>query len=86
VEGGGEEAAAEEGHAAAGFEEGDLGEEADFVFDAEAAIEIEEVDAAAEKDVLAVVDNFGVREGVGSGASAQEGFGFEYLYGSPCAS
>src|SRR6185437_659508 len=58
--------------AAAGLDHGHLGGPVDFVLDADAAIEADEVGAAAEEDVLAVVDDF-VDAGmeVGGGASAE---------------
>jgi hypothetical protein len=43
--------------AAAGFDEDELAVEGDVVGYAQALIEVEEVDAAAEEDMLAVVDN-----------------------------
>ena len=50
---------------------------ADLVAHAQALVEIEQVDAAAQQHVLAVVDHFGIlvggRDGKGCGASAEEG-------------
>ena len=43
---------------AAGLDHGHLGGPVDFLFDADAAVEADEVGAAAEEDVLAVVDDF----------------------------
>ena len=64
--------------AAAGFEKRHLVVPADVVFDADAAIELDQVGAAAEQDVLAVVDHFPGRGMlVGGGASTEEGTAFE---------
>jgi hypothetical protein len=51
-----------------------------LVFDAEAGVEVDEVGAAAEEDVLAVVDDFvGGGVGVGGGSAAYVGAAFEEL-------
>ena len=81
VEWGGEEAAFEDGDPASRLHEGDFGEEVDFVLDSEAAVEVEQVDAAAQEDVLAVIDDFGIGEGVRGGATAEERAGFEEFHG-----
>ena len=47
-------------------------EEFDFVRGADAAVKVFEIGAAAEGDVLAVVDVFAVGQHVGSGAAAEE--------------
>ncbi len=70
-------AAAQDGEAASGLQKVDLLMEADQVADPQALVEIQEVDAAAQQQVLAVIDGLGgvlVRagNGVGRGASAQE--------------
>ena len=51
----------------------------DIVFDAEALVKIHQIDAAAQQDVLAVVDGFRI-DFVGGRASAQERAGFEELH------
>ena len=59
---------------AAGLNEVELSMELDLLRDTETRVEIPEVDAALEQDVLAVVDGFiGRWRGVGGGASAEEG-------------
>ena len=52
-------------------------EKFDFVGGADAAIEIVEIGAAAERDVLAIVDVLAVGQDVGSCAAAEEGTLFE---------
>jgi hypothetical protein len=55
--------------------------ELDEVLDAEAAVEVQEVDAAAEQDVLAVVDGLlagGKRQGVRRSTAAEKLASFEY--------
>ena len=56
----GEDSAFEDGGASTGFDEEEFPVETDFVADAEPLVEIEEIDAAAQQDVLAVVDHLGV--------------------------
>ena len=48
--------------------------EPDFVFDAETPVEIQQIDAAAQQDVLAVVDHFRIFAAGGPrrGAAAEE--------------
>ncbi len=84
---GGKHAALEDGSAAAGFDEMEFAMEADFVFDAETAIEVEQIDAAAQQDVLAVVDHLGIfaADGPGGGAAAEEVAGFVDVDFESCA-
>ncbi len=56
--GGGQNSGAQSTHAAAGFDEENFAVKRDIVLDAQATVEIHQVDAAAEQDVLAVVDGF----------------------------
>ena len=60
MRGRGEDSAFEDGGASAGFDEEEFAVETDFVVDAEPPVEIEQIDAAAQQDVLAVVDHLGV--------------------------
>ena len=72
----GEDAGAHDGGAAAGLDEVELFVKVDLAGDTEPAIEVEEIDAALEQDVLAVVDDCAgivTRCGIGRGAAAQEG-------------
>src|SRR5207253_386350 len=62
--------------ASAGLDEVELAMEGDGVFDAEAVVEVEQVDAALEQDVLAVIDGLGAGF-VGGCAAAEEGSRFE---------
>src|SRR5260370_24099944 len=55
-------------------------EELDFAGGADAAVEIVEVGAAAESDMLAIIHVFAVRQHVGSCAAAEEGTLFEQTY------
>ena len=69
------------GDAAAGFDEVELAIEADALADAEPLVEIQQIDAAAQQHVLAVVDGLGDLfaaggNRVGGGAAAQKGAGF----------
>ena len=52
--------------------------EADLVLDAQPPVKIEQIDAAAQQHVLAVVDHLGVfaADRPGSGAAAEEAAGF----------
>ena len=58
--------------ASLGIEQNEAVEEFDFVARADAAIEVFEVGAAAEGDVLAIVDVLAVGQDVGSRATAKE--------------
>src|SRR5947209_3177603 len=64
------------GDASAGLDEVELGIEADAVVDAEAAVEVEEVDAAAQEHMLTIVDHLGVfigrRHRIGCRAAAEK--------------
>jgi len=62
------------------IEEKEPVEEFDFAGGADAAIEIVEIGAAAEGDVLAIVDVLAVGQDVGSCAAAKEGTLFEQTY------
>jgi hypothetical protein len=62
---------------ALGIEKQQTVKEFDFVSDANTAVEVFEVRAAAEGDVLAVVDVFAVGQHVGSSAAAEERTLFE---------
>ena len=60
--------------AAAGFDESHLVEPADLVGDSDALVELDQVGADAEENVLAVVDNFaGAGMFLGRSAAAEEG-------------
>ena len=59
MKGGGEAAAAQHGEAASGFQEVKLAVKVDAVADVQTGIEIQQVAATAEQDVLAIVDRFG---------------------------
>ena len=61
----------EDAAASARLDEDELLVELNLVLDAETLIEVEEIDAAAQQDVLAVVDGLAANF-VGSRASAQE--------------
>jgi len=57
----------------------------DAIFHADAAIEADEIRAAAKEHVLAVVDDFiHARVQVGTGASAKIAAAFNELYAQPC--
>ena len=58
MRGRGKHAALEDGSAPAGFDEEELAMKADFVLHAQPPVEIEQIDAAAQQHVLAVVDHF----------------------------
>ena len=73
---GGEDAGSHHAAAASGFDEMKFAMKADVLLDAQASVEIQEIDAAAQKNVLAVIDGFAAGI-VGSGAAAQERAGFE---------
>jgi len=84
VKRGREAPAAERRNAAAGLDEVELPVEANVLADSEALIEVEEVDAAAEQHMLAVIDGFDLRAGragnrIGSGATAKEGARLEQV-------
>ena len=70
-------AAAQRGDASARLHEIELAVPADFVGHAQPLVEIEQIDAAAQQHVLAVVDHLGIliggRDRKGGGASAQKG-------------
>ncbi len=75
-------ATAEHTAASARFDERELTRERNILLDAQAAIKIEQVDAAAQQDMLAVVDELGlfaVADFIGSGTPAQEGPRFQQL-------
>ena len=55
----GQAAAAQDGEPAAGLEKVEFAIELDAVAHAQALVEIEQVDAAAQQDVLAVIDGLG---------------------------
>ncbi len=60
--------------AAAGLDEGHLVEPADFIFDADAPVELDQIGADAKQHVLAVVDDFaGAGMLVGRSAAAEIG-------------
>ena len=80
MKGGGQEAAFEVGGASAGFEERNVPKEFDAVGDFHASVKIEKVYAAAEQNMLAVIDDAGVGEGVRGGSSAEVGPGFEQVH------
>ena len=85
MEGRGQPAAAQNGDAAAGLEEIELAIELDAVAHAQPLVEIQQVDAAAQQDVLAVVDGLGFLAGRGGkrirrGAPAQERPRFEQVH------
>jgi hypothetical protein len=78
VEWRGERGGAHDGGAAAGLDERHGVIPADFVSDADAAVELDEVGANAEENVLAVVDDFaGAGVFVGGSASAEVGAALE---------
>ena len=60
-------------------------EELDFVGGAYAAIEIFEIGAAAERDMLAVIDVLAVGQHVGGGPATQEGTRLEKANAAPGA-
>ena len=60
-------------------------EEFDFVGGADAAVEIFEIGAAAERDVLAIVHVLAIRQDIGGCAAAEKGSLFEQTY-APAAS
>src|SRR5260370_9651622 len=64
------------------LDEVELFVEMDPVGDVQALIEIHDIDAAAQQQVLALIDDFGAvaRQRVGSGAATQESAGFEQVY------
>src|SRR5579883_2485896 len=73
---------AQDRKAPAGFEKIELAIEADAVAHAESGVKIQQVGAAAQQDVLAVIDDFGFRSllsrsGIGRGAAAWKRPGFE---------
>src|SRR6185369_5764390 len=76
MQGRGQGAAAQTGEAAAGFDEMEVAGEAYAGGYAEAGVEIEQVHAATQEHMLAVVDDLGIfiggRDREGSGAAAQE--------------
>jgi hypothetical protein len=74
----GQDSALHYGNPAARFDEGEFAEEADFLLGAQSFVEIEEVHAAAQEYVLAVIDYFGVFTGdrPTGGAAAEEVAGF----------
>src|SRR6185369_5236642 len=81
VEGGGQASALEYRDAAAGFDEIEFAVETYALADAEPLVEIQQVGAAAQEDVLAVVDGLGDLfatggNGVGGSAATQVGTGF----------
>ena len=69
------------GNTAARLDEAVLAVEANAVRHSQALVEVQQVDAASQEDVLAVVDRlrciFGRRQGERGGPSAEEGPGFE---------
>ena len=85
----GQRAAAQRGNAAAGLDEVKLAIEADAVPHAQPPVEIQQVDAAAQQHVLAVVDQLGSvvgrRERKRSRAAAQKRARFEHLDAEPGA-
>jgi hypothetical protein len=77
----------EKAAAAAGLDEDELFVELDLVFDAEAFVEVEQVDAAAQQDVLTVVDGLAFQftaDFVGRRSSTEEGAAFEDLNVMSC--
>ena len=66
--------------AALRIEKNEAVEKFDFVRGADAPIKIGEIGAAAERDVLAIVDVLAVGQHVGSCAAAEEGTLFEQTY------
>ncbi len=77
MRGGREDAALHDRLAPTGFEEDELLIESDLVADAESLVEVEQVNAAAQQDVLAVVDQLTVGHLPGRGAPTQERTGFD---------
>jgi hypothetical protein len=64
--------------AAAGLDESHLIVPADFFFDSDAAVELDQVGAEAKEDVLTIVDNFaGAGVLVGGSATAEVGSALE---------
>ena len=64
--------------AAAGLDKGHVFIPPDFIFNADAAVELDKICADAKQNVLAVVDHFsGARMLVGRGTSAEERAAFE---------
>jgi hypothetical protein len=64
----------ERGSPAAGFDEEKLPVELDSIGHSQPAVKIHEIKAAAQQDVLAIIDDFGTvtGNGIGSGATAQK--------------
>ena len=78
VQWGGQRRGAHYAGAAAGLDERHFVEPADFVFDADAVVELDQVGADAKKDVLAVIDDLaGAGMLVGGSASAEIGTALE---------
>jgi hypothetical protein len=64
--------------APAGLDVGEPAEPGDLVFNAEPGVKVDEVGAAAEQDVLAVIDGLaGAGVGIGGGAAANVGAAFD---------
>ena len=68
------------------IEEDQAIEEFDFAFRADAAVEVFEIGAAAERDVLAIVHVLAVRQDIGSCAAAEVGPLFEQTHAAACVS
>jgi hypothetical protein len=79
VGGRGQDAAFHFRSAAAWFNKGKVAVKSDFLFSSEALVKIEEIDATAQQDVLAVVDHLTVfpTGGPAGGAAAEEVAGFQ---------
>jgi len=65
--GSGQHSTLEDGSASARFDEVELAMEADFILDAEPPVEIQQVDATVQQNVLAVVDHLRVVTAHGPG-------------------
>src|ERR1700733_749225 len=74
VRGSGKHAAFEDGRAPAGFDEAKFTMESDFAFNTEPPVEVQQIDATAQQDVLAVVDHLPIlpTHGPRSRAAAEE--------------
>ncbi len=78
MQGRGQRRSAHDAGAAAGLDESHLVIPADFVFHADALVELDQVGADAEENVLAVVDDFaGAGMFIGGSASAEIGAALE---------
>ena len=88
MRGGGEHPRFQDAPPASRLDEGEFPVKGDIFFDVQPPVEIQEVDATAQQDVLAVVDQFGLAarsDFVGGCTAAGERPRFEDLYGMPRA-